>query len=430
MRYVGWYLFALVMVSKTWGDGCFVTKKAGTDLREPQQKAIIHWRDGKLVMVLQVKYKGATSNFGWVIPVPGKPKVDVIAPAESPFEEITEYCDNRAGLLDDEEDVWGDDDDAWGGDDAEGVEVIEEKTVGVYDVAVLAAEDPEQLAEWLKKHGFAFPEKRAEVLKHYTEKEWFYVATRITRTELGKRKTKNQLRNGELQPIRLTFDSKQMVYPLKISSINKGMTEVLLYLVSSQPMVYKSGPKSQYFSIETQIPPPGRGRFRNPKLGLYAKTNTETVPLTGRALGLGPKEGFYICRYRPFFADNEMTDDLTFTDFDPVKYWRRVLVRSVRKGSSVDRRRALSVLSHYKGKSINDMVASDEAEERELAAALIRKNTPIGLARTLSADRSPEVRRVLAANPYTPYVVLESMLNHDNDALVKQAVLHINPARK
>jgi hypothetical protein len=79
------------------------------------------------------------------------------------------------------------------------------------------------------------------VLKHYTQKKWVYVAMRIDRKALGTDAVR-KLRVGGLQPIRFTFASERMVYPLRISSVNGRQTEVLLYLLASAHMVL-AGPQ-------------------------------------------------------------------------------------------------------------------------------------------------------------------------------------------
>jgi hypothetical protein len=46
------------------------------DINEPTQKAIIVRDRRKEELILQVKYEGPASRFGWLVPVPGLPKVE------------------------------------------------------------------------------------------------------------------------------------------------------------------------------------------------------------------------------------------------------------------------------------------------------------------------------------------------------------------
>ena len=63
-----------------------------------------------------------------------------------------------------------------------------------------------------------------------------------------------QLKVGELQPIRFTFLADEMVYPLKISSINAGYTGILLYCLADFPMVVRYGSTPDGFSVEANLP--------------------------------------------------------------------------------------------------------------------------------------------------------------------------------
>ena len=87
-------LIVLLLTASLYADGCFVWKK-GADLNEPTQKAIIYWKKGKEIMVLQVKYEGAAEDFAWIVPLPAKPKVSAIDADKSPFAEISLYTQLR-----------------------------------------------------------------------------------------------------------------------------------------------------------------------------------------------------------------------------------------------------------------------------------------------------------------------------------------------
>jgi len=224
------FLAALCLVTALsapglYADGCFVWNK-GADIAEPSQKAIILYRDGREDLILQVKYTGPVDEFGWIVPVPGKPAVEKAS--MKCFYELSEFVQREGrsgrgkGL----------------GDQGPGVEVIELKTVGDYDVAVLAATDAKALAGWLARHRFKWPAGRRDVLDHYVKKKWYFVAAKVhlarakTDTALAKR-----LRSGELHPLKMTFDTAECVYPLKISSVNKGPSEVHLYVFGPRPLV-------------------------------------------------------------------------------------------------------------------------------------------------------------------------------------------------
>jgi hypothetical protein len=252
-----------IAVADVYSDGCFVWRR-GADLNEPSQKAIIYWREGKEVLILQVKYEGQAEDFAWIVPLPAYPEVTAIDANKSPFAEISLYTQRRFR--------WGRKGMPITSAVSEGlVTVIERKIVGVYDIAVLSAIDPGALNKWLNNNGYAFPTERSDLLEHYTKKSWVYVAMRIDPNALKKDEVE-KLKVGELQPIRFTFAADEMVYPLKISSINAGETELLLYLLANDPMVVKTENKRQDFSIESNLVPyigSNTIKYLDPQYGTY-----------------------------------------------------------------------------------------------------------------------------------------------------------------
>ena len=69
-------LLTTLLPISTLADGCFVFRwNKQKDINEPTQKAIIFQDQGREDLILQVKYEGPAEDFGWLIPVPGRPDV-------------------------------------------------------------------------------------------------------------------------------------------------------------------------------------------------------------------------------------------------------------------------------------------------------------------------------------------------------------------
>jgi HEAT repeat protein len=285
-------------------DGVFVfrwDKKA--DINEPTQKAIILHDGGREDLVLQVRYEGPAEEFGWLVPVPGLPEVRQ-GSMES-FYELSRLTQEQMGPA-----VMSVND-AGAVEEPAGVKVIEIKTVGAYQVAILAAGNAAKLAQWLEANEFVFPKDKQDVLDSYIQKQWYFVAARIDPTESGfalgqhSRKkaafngvmsalTRQQLASGELHPLIISFDSEKCVFPLAISAVNGKPSEVSLYVLSSEPlmsrMIYdKQAPEhrrraeEQFNSIRNllqqrdqkfrRLPPPRRGGDNDPSDPPPAETN-------------------------------------------------------------------------------------------------------------------------------------------------------------
>jgi hypothetical protein len=147
------------------------------DVREPNQKALLWLEGGRETLILQVKYEGAAGDFGWVVPVPGRPKIDT-APSEL-FDELAVVTQPIVVMPRGTKGTAG-----MGA--AEGVTVLERVQVGPYDATVLAATDEGALAEWLRECGYKMPPRAEEVLESYVARGWYYVALRIDTARLGK----------------------------------------------------------------------------------------------------------------------------------------------------------------------------------------------------------------------------------------------------
>lgn len=237
----------LVLVALEWlvvsasADGCFVFRwdKKG-DINEPEQKAVILHHEGREDLLLQVKFEGPLEEFGWLIPVPARPRVE--RGSMDAFYELSELTQRRLAprVI------------TMGASDgsAKKVKVVEVKTVGAYKVAVLEASDAGSLEGWLKENGFSIPGGKtgAGVVDEYIRGGWFFVAVKIglgagsgvaSKAQPTSR-TQAKLAAGELHPLLISFDTERCVFPLKISSVAGKPSLVSLYVLSEQPLLNRA----------------------------------------------------------------------------------------------------------------------------------------------------------------------------------------------
>ena len=228
----------LIISTPAFADGGYFGSNPSEDIYQPAQKAIILHENGREDLILQVKYEGDVDEFAWVIPVPNYPDVDVSEPEM--FEELAyftavEVYDSDGGIF-----VCLP---AGGGFEASKVDVWEEDVAGIYQYAILSAEDPHALIDWLNTNGYYFPEDGEEIIDHYIDKEWYFVAIKVNIGEEAE-----GLAEGTIQPLKLSFDSDNIVYPLKITSLSSDRCEVLLYVFADQEVVPK---EYQYLSLNS-----------------------------------------------------------------------------------------------------------------------------------------------------------------------------------
>ena len=244
-------IFGRFTLPSALGDGCFVFRwNKGIDINEPTQKAIIVYDAGREDLLLQVKYEGPLEEFGWLIPVPSLPTVE--KGSMQPFYELSQLTQRQfvapqRGYAASP---------GAGGAPVKAVKVIEVKTVGAYEVAILSAQDAGSLQRWLRGHKYSFPGGKAGIIDEYVRKGWYFIAAKI---DLGKavsfqrasgatpksagpaaqsrKAIQKQLSSGELHPLLISFGTPKCIYPLRISAVSGKPSEVSLYVLSAEPLL-------------------------------------------------------------------------------------------------------------------------------------------------------------------------------------------------
>jgi hypothetical protein len=184
-------------------------------INEPEQKAVVFFSKGREQLIISPSYEGKWSDFAWVVPVPARPKVEILKGAI--FHELATLFmpKPRSATL------------AGKAMLADGhVTVLERKTVGAYDVSVLAATDGKALVKWLAANKYHLPNSALGPINASVKDRWTFVACRVKAPAAAK-----GLATGTLAPLKLTFPTKSPVYPLKLSSANPKPFMVLVYLI-------------------------------------------------------------------------------------------------------------------------------------------------------------------------------------------------------
>ena len=130
------------------------------------------------------------------------------------------------------------------------VRVIERKTAGPYDVAVLQATSGLGLFGWLRQNGFALDPQARDLLDDYVKKNWYFVAARI-RPGGARGQVSENLRNGTIAPLHLTFPAKELRYPLRVTAGNGGVPEIELFVQADRPLSVP-GLRADTFTLKPQ----------------------------------------------------------------------------------------------------------------------------------------------------------------------------------
>ncbi|MDO9407074.1 DUF2330 domain-containing protein [Patulibacter sp.] len=141
-----------------------------------------------------------------------------------------------------------------------GVSVLSRERIGGYDVTRLRAGDAGELRAWLNRGGYATPAAAEPILADYVRRDWAFVAIRLADPVRGEQST--------LSPLRISFASERLVYPLRLSSVSERPVDVQLY-VAGEHRVLATGFNTFYAGTVAALDPALPAAVRRVVRGRY-----------------------------------------------------------------------------------------------------------------------------------------------------------------
>ena len=199
--------------------GCVVLPPDGETVVASNERALVHWDGDKETIELLLDVDSDALSLGMIIPTPlpalvteGDPRLfDLVESAVAPTRRV-------------ETDIWG-----LGylfpDPPAADVVVLDRVQVGPVETATISATDPGSLNTWLATNGFSISEAATKSMASYVERGWSFTVLRLTSETPA---------TGQLDPIRLTFDSVRLVYPSRIASAATTPQDLRLYVFDKQ----------------------------------------------------------------------------------------------------------------------------------------------------------------------------------------------------
>lgn len=212
-----------------------------TTLAVNRETSVVHWDGKSEQIVMSLTVDGTAPDAAWIMPVPHRATVrlgdrelfDRLSTLTAPAVEERHYFWPRNG-------DWpfgGTYDGAAApspGARGPGVGVVGRERLGPFDVARLTATDPAALRNWLTSHGFQLPASLASALRPYVKQRWEYVAIRLAPAEA------HRPLSGALEPLRLSFASDRLIYPMRLSRLAKTPQSLGLYVLAPHRMEPRS----------------------------------------------------------------------------------------------------------------------------------------------------------------------------------------------
>lgn len=292
--------------------GAFVASNdPAPGIKLDRQSALIWQQGSQEHMLLSVQYSGGTEEFAWVIPVETRPQVSVEKGA--PFTELRRATEIAKPTV-----SRGMEGGSKGQPGGGGVVVLEQKEEGPYNIAVLSASSGGGLYDWLNKNKFKVSKDARGQLDYYISHNYVFVAARIRNGSKTNETVGERLRSGTIAPMHLAFKAKQLSYPLKMTGVNPGRSEMEIYVAGqtwSQEKVLKNVnlPPSgrRYYSPVTpqvfQLTPGGHDNFTISGPPNLANPQG-SFPTLARLLPKGGK----LTKYNGVLDDSQRQDDLVF----------------------------------------------------------------------------------------------------------------------
>ncbi|MCI3270033.1 DUF2330 domain-containing protein [Streptomyces cylindrosporus] len=203
-----------------------------------REESVVRWDGRREQIVMSLTVDGDTDRAAWIMPVPHRATVELADPqlftqlraATAPVRRDRYHFWPQTGdwpLTTGRDSVGGP---PGAGARPPGVGVVGRQKLGPFDVARLTATDPAALNGWLGTNGFTMPPRLTGALQPYVDHRWEYVAVRLAPETAG------TALNGTLDPLHLTFASRQPVYPMRLSRLAATPQSLGLYVLSAHRM--------------------------------------------------------------------------------------------------------------------------------------------------------------------------------------------------
>lgn len=202
--------------------GCFVPPDPTVPIVQAGERILFGMDQGEVTAHIQVQYSGPASDFGWLLPLPSVPEMEL--GSEELFAQLTtqtqpkyrldrEYlgnCPFDPGRFGGQGGGAPSNDSAGesGGKDGSDPLVLRD-TLGPYDYAVLRADAKQPMLDWLDENGFFVPAGTEDVVDTYIKPGAFFLALKLQSGEEA----------GDIQPVVLKYQSDLPMIPIILTSV-------------------------------------------------------------------------------------------------------------------------------------------------------------------------------------------------------------------
>jgi hypothetical protein len=297
--------------STAYACGCGIYIPREGEANVSQERALVRWDGQRQDIALSLGVLGASKEAAIILPIPSRAEVQ-LADVDL-FDELTEMTKP----LEREEIEWvlnfgggvgSGAPEAVGGGPPRGVNVLSRQEIGPFDVANLAATDSTALQNWLDENGFQLDAAVIDLMQPYVEQNWTFVAVRL-RPEQA-----TQELSGDLAPLWISFDSNQLVYPMRASANADNPQTLFLYILADHRVDKRNAFGVSRVAYADWIDPS------------TLASNSALMPFASRK--------FFLTKFVDTVNPDQVNDDFNFAFAPQDTQFREVLVRRVQRDAT------------------------------------------------------------------------------------------------
>jgi hypothetical protein len=219
----------------------------------PDSSIFVHYDDGVETIVLQPAFAGSALELAVVVPFLTKPEiVDAREDLFDQLEGLTRLPPTPTPTPTDapeEEEASEEASPLSPTPSPTGVQEVEKKVVGEYEVTVLTADSIEGLSQWLRDAGYHFERRDQSNFAYYVKTPGAHFAV-IKVDSSGARVEGSTLIAGKLRPVAFSFETPVPVVPMRISASQESVQEFVLYTLADH-MYFVPGADIEYSGAVT-----------------------------------------------------------------------------------------------------------------------------------------------------------------------------------
>jgi hypothetical protein len=225
--------------------GCFTPPDPTVPVVQAGERIIFSMEAGQVEAHIQIQYQGDAAEFGWLLPVPTEPTLEL--GTDELFTQLINTTQPKYRLDRLYEGVncpfdptfpppFASDSDSAGGVEDGGGIVVTQDSVGPYDYAVLRADSKQPMLDWLAANRYFVPVGTENVVDPYIRPGAFFLALKLRSGQAL----------GDLQPVVVRYQSDLPMIPIVLTSAaaNPNMGVMVWVLGDSRAI-----PRNYYHTI-------------------------------------------------------------------------------------------------------------------------------------------------------------------------------------